>query len=737
MESIVEAKISEQKQMNVLSEITLLTNGSKILLVLCAAAAIAASWFVYRQTIPPVSKAWRILFAALRASAAFLIILMLFEPILSITRKKQEKPIVAVLVDNSASMKLVDAKIDRPEVLQQILTDKLFENADGNYRKILYTFSSELSQEQAADSLEFDGDGTDISRALVALKEELSEQYFASTILITDGANNLGINPGRYVEQYGVPVHTIGIGDPAEQNDVLITNYVTNEVAYAGNPVPVEVYVKSNGFSGERIPVNLTRDNKPLDTKMVTLSGDGLEQKVRLTFTPETEGLFKYDLSFPGLEGELTRANNNKNFYIRVLKSKLNILIISGGPSADLKFLKRTLLLDENIEIENYIEKPNGSFYKRGFINSNIEKYDCIILQDYPRKTSPTVVLNKLNAVLAKGKPVAFMFGQNTDFSKLWRMGEFVPFKTRPVQTREQLIYPEILPQGIYHPLLKVHEDEIENRASWRDLPPVFMNIRQVALKKSATSLATIDLSRSQGVISRNVPLITAFDSGNRKSVAIAAYGLWRWDLLMQEGSRNNENYKTFVQNIVRWLTTVDDSKLVRVKSNKEIYRSGEQIKFTSEVYYENYQPVDGAEVTITLQGNTDAEELTLTSIGGGRYEGSFQVLQGGDYNFTATAHKQGRILGRDNGKFSVEEFSLEFQNTRMDEAMLKRIAQNSGGKYFTPANFSGLRELLNFPQKYITTKNEFEIWNKPAILVFIIVLLGLEWLLRKRKGML
>jgi len=89
-----------------LTEINLHTTGNTVLLIFTALAAIAVSYFVYRRTIPPIATGWRILLIILRSLAIISIVLLLFEPILSITRKKEKEPIVAVLVDNSASMAL-------------------------------------------------------------------------------------------------------------------------------------------------------------------------------------------------------------------------------------------------------------------------------------------------------------------------------------------------------------------------------------------------------------------------------------------------------------------------------------------------------------------------------------------------------------------------------------------------------------------------------------------------------
>lgn len=678
---------------------------------------------------------------ALRAGAVALVILLLFEPILSLTRQKQEKPVVAVLIDRSASMGLVDQKMNRGEVLQNTLENNFFRNPPDDFDLKFYPFSYRLFDELEAvpDSLALNDDGTDIRRGLEDLKEKMAEKYFGAVVLLTDGVNNLGENPVRYAANYGVPIYPIAVGDSCQQKDVLITNYVTNEIVYAGSQIPVDVYLKSSGFPDKRIPVNLVYRNKTFDSRVVTLSDNEFEQKVRLNLTPEKEGLFKYEIKLPRLEGELTYLNNTKAFYVKVLKNRLKVLIVAGGPSADLTFLKRTLIADENIEVTTYTEKFKGQFYEIATLPAVelLSNFDCLILLDYPRRSSKRNGLNRIKSLLAKGKPALFLLGKNVDFEKVGLLEDFTPFAARPVKGRERAVYLDILPMGLHHPALRLSEDEIENREQWRDLPPIFTNLNYVKLPETAQSLAAIDRQRSPTGQARNLPLITTRTSGKRKSVGVLAYGLWRWDLLMWGVGKSNESYRRFLQNTIRWLITQEDSKLVRIASNKEIYRSGEQVKFIAQVYFEDYQPVDGAELTVLLTGGKEPQELSLTNIGEGRYEGSFQVLEGGDYQYSGTAHRQGRVLGRDSGKFSVEEFSLEYENTRMNDELLKSLAAKSGGAYFTSDNFDALKDSLHFQPKYLTINNEWEIWNKTPLLIICISLLSAEWFIRKRKGML
>jgi hypothetical protein len=358
-------------------------------------------------------------------------------------------------------------------------------------------------------------------------------------------------------------------------------------------------------------------------------------------------------------------------------------------------------------------------------------------LLDFPRRTSAPESVAKIKSVLAAGKPLFLIFGKNIDLDKLWQLSDFLPLSARPAKGAERVVYVTLLPQGRHHPIFRLSEDEVENRERWLELPPIFTNLNYAALHPTAQSLAAIDVNRSPDARRHSLPLIIAQTSGKRKSATVLAYGLWRWDLLMSGVGKSSAAYHRFLQNTLRWLVSQEDSKLVRIAANKEVYRSGEEVTFTAQVYFEDFQPVEGAEVAVQVSDINETFELSLKGIGGGRYEGSLEVLQGGDYEFTGAAHLQGRVLGRDEGKFSVEEFNLEFQDTRMNEELLRRIAEESGGAYFTPNDFSGLTERLKFTEKYVVIKNEWEIWNKTPLLIACVVLLSAEWWIRKRKGML
>src|SRR5208337_3137782 len=130
--------------------------------------------------------------------------------------------------------------------------------------------------------------------------------------LVTDGVFTAGKNPLYVAEALGIPVHTIGVGDTAEQKDVLVDRVVANSLAYAEEKVPVEATIRSNGYQNQRVEVTIREGTKVLDRALLTLGGDGFVSTVHLDVVPAEEGTRRYIVEVSHLPGELTEKNNSK-----------------------------------------------------------------------------------------------------------------------------------------------------------------------------------------------------------------------------------------------------------------------------------------------------------------------------------------------------------------------------------------------------------------------------------------
>ncbi|MGH7595928.1 MAG: hypothetical protein ACREOI_06220 [bacterium] len=738
--------------------------------------AIAFTFFIYRTTTPPVTNWLRRGLAVLRTFALALALLLLFEPVLTFGLQRLQKPAVAVLVDRSASMTLADSAIVRAELVRQALSLPWVKDLEKRAEIAGFSFSDSLRR-MNLDTLSlkaFNGDGSDLGGALLATKKMLAERHLAAVIMFTDGAQNMGESPARVAEQFGVPLITVGIGSSQGVRDVQLSDIVTNEIAYAETQLPVEMSISSLGYASRRVRLRIieesagsadtTRQGKAAHEQEIVLPADNTQANVRVNLVPHKLGLNRYVAQIDTLAGELTKANNRRTFYVRVLKNKLKLWIFAGAPSPDYVFLKRALETDKNFQIQGFVQRPDGNFYNTSAAEliaslARIRReetdgsLDGVIMVDFPRRDSNRRLLEALLQQLAKNRrPLFFLNGPGVDLASLWQFRSVLPLAAAPAQTSERLVYlrPELA--GLSHPLTQFSETLEDNRRIWEELPPLFCNLINVQPLAGSQALAATDVRRGDlssgealvrpgqsrsGTADRGLPVMLAQKSAERKTIAIFAYGLWRWHLLMQGVGKTTVAYETLVRSAVRWMVTAEDAKLVRITSNKEIYRGGESIELAAQIYHEDYRPRVGAQVRVQLAGPQFSQEVILQDAGDGLYRATLQVLGGGEYQFRGVAEQNGRKIGEDSGRFTVEPFSLEFLNTRLNEPLLRQMAQATGGAYGNPDSLANF--VARLPLSSISRHETFDfaLWGRTPVLLVLLLVLGVEWFVRKRQGML
>lgn len=226
----------------------------------------------------------------------------------------------------------------------------------------------------------------------------------------------------------------------------------------------------------------------------------------------------------------------------------------------------------------------------------------------------------------------------------------------------------------------------------------------------------------------------------------VAGYGIFRWQLLAEgprelRGEQSAGVLDEFIASSMRWLGTVDDERRVRIATTKQLYNLGEPVRFHAQVYDDNFDPIGDATVSVAIEGPGDPRSLTLAASGNGRYEGTLTELPSGDYSFSGRATRGGREIGRDAGRFVVGEIGLEFLQPSMNAELLRELAKRTGGRFYT-ARESGtlvddIRAGSGFTPRSVETEREFALWSSPWVLAAAILAFVLEWIIRKRSGML
>ncbi len=701
---------------------------SPLLLVACLFAAAGLTWWTYGRSVPRVTPGRRAVLMALRGAALFIVLLLLFEPVLRQIEATEEPPVLAVLVDGSQSLGREDGTGEGASAARAALGQ--IPEVDGDMR--FYAFAAETTPLESRDSVAFDGVRTDIAGALRRVEDDLDGQNLSGVLLISDGRYNTGRNPLYLAERYDVPIYTAVVGDTTRQRDVLVARVTTNEIAYAGVELPVQVAVRTDGFGGERATVSLFESGQRLASQSVTLPESGVEATVDLSFTPETEGLHRYTVAVTRFDGEVTHGNNTESVAVRVLSNKRRVLVLAAAPSPDLSALRQVLATDPNLEVVSRTQRAPGTFYE-GRLPA-LDDLDAIVLAGWPGRAADRSTTQRVAEAAEQGIPLLFLLSRQTDFPSLRStFGDALPAIPEVVRTTftEATLVPTA--PGALHPVFQIPTvpPGLLDR-----LPPVAMNDSRWLAAPDARVLATV---RVRG-IPLDDPLLLVRQRGRSRSAALLAAGTWRWQNVPADLDAVEDFYPGLVENLLRWLTTREDDRPVRVRPVQSLFGEGEAVQFTGQVYDESLAPIPDASVQVRITATDGTTSpYTMRAIGNGRYTLDAGTLPEGDYTFRAEAERSGVALGDDRGAFAVGALALEFRDTQADAALMRGLARRSGGTVIDPAELSKLPARLaanGFGPRIVEEEHETELWHLAWLLGLVITLLAVEWVLRKRSGM-
>ncbi len=736
--------------MTQIKSISVISQGSFLLFAFLLFLSVAAIIFMYKSTIPPVASWRKFLLATVRFCALLAIIGIVFSPVLKVSYEDQQKPNLAIVIDTSSSMNnslLSDREQSQDDnlqphsiinALQSADIQALTQSIDLNY----YQFDRVIQSitENDLPVLVFEGEGTDISSVLRTVIDR-PEENTLGIVLITDGMYNIGENPAYIASLSNTPVFPVLIGDSTPKKDVLITDIQMNEITYTDEEIPITVTVQSSGYEGRSAAVQLfSADNELLDSGTIFLGSDFQEQTIVFHYTPKLAGVQTLHVSVPSFENEVSVENNNQDIHSKVLESKLEILITAGRPSLDFSFMKRSLESVDDFTVTSLVLKPEGSYLENtAEILNSIHTFHLFIFIDFPAEQSSDALVQALRSEIAeKNKPVLYMSGPSLSPVQLQNIADMIAVRNLAQQGNEIETFLKLSEDAFNHPVFQISDDLNTNRIIWSTLPPIYTPGMIPIPFNDAEIMANVDIVRASASSSASTtPLMFLRKVEERKSLFLNIYTMWRWKLMLLRDSEKRDFYDIFLMNCVQWLINSDDNKQVSVATNKEFYRNGESITVSAQVYTPNYEPVDNAEVQISVKKAESEFSRILLSTGNGHYSSSLTILEPGNYTLSASALLDDRIIGSDATDFFIDNFNIEQLKTTSDSLLLAQVAAQSGGALLKTDKLSKLTEYLDTSPIVMLKTITLQIWNTAWLLVVIVFLLCLEWFLRKRMGML
>ena len=769
--------------------------------------------FVYLRVARPIDPRYRFLLVVLRVVAASILLGCLLAPVV-IEKKDVTPPMhLSILVDTSRSMQLVDTprhetSESRLSQVNQLLFNvprQFLQALQDRFEVHLYPFNTGLHQsvlfvqndESPMPMLEPEGALTDIGAAIREAAAAWKGQQTAGIVLITDGAHNSGQFPLEKIAALEVPIYPIGVGSVEPPKDIQIQRVDYTPIAYTNHESTVRVSVTQTGYTGKTTRLSLREaDSKRfIDDATLTFepqqdtnsTSDRTKQVVELKLTPQTEGNFQYTVVLPTLDGELTAANNQKTFSVKVVKAKLSVFYLEGKPRWDYAFLKRALERDPDIEatcailsrnrleqalVGTALNRLDGYYPQTTPVSetprfpetlAELSKYDVLILGDLEaEQLTETQQRAIIDFVEVQGKPIIFLPSRNmlginglgnTELAQLLPID--IPKNGCRVEDTEFTVH--LTQSGVFHPMLQLGETQSiqtkqiaaldRNSATlWQNMPALSRSFNGFRLRGGATVLMENGKGR---------PILVLQRTGLGKSLLIAAEGFWNWDFGVRtfKDTRYHTIYPRFWAQVLRWMATNTDDKNVYLTTDASTYTIGDTATVTAYLYSETYQPQAGATVqievvppdgsTFQLQIHAATEntseapsEQGTTADMDNLYTAQFALLQKGNYRIRAIGRSGNLRLGEDRTDIYVHPQLAELETPQLNENLLKQLASQTGGAYFTIADAELVPENIVDVQNSIFVDAERELWAHPLILITVVGLLGTEWFLRKRIGL-
>ena len=680
----------------------------------------------YKITIPPISKRLKLILIVTRTAALLIILILIFEPRIILNFSHSVKPTNFIFVDNSNSIAVKDSAA-RSSLIKSAVLD-INKNVDGKNNIYLFSNSVKSISADSLTELNFSGTLTNLGNIFSFISK--SNVHTSTVTIISDGIINDGTNPYYSAENIDIPIFTIGVGDTSNFSDMEIKNISYNKFIYANEPTVIQVTIFNNGLSGKTANISFFENNKFATAKNFAANKDGINN-IDFFYTPKFSGQTKLTFKIDKMDNEENTANNKKSVFVNILKNKLNILLISGNPSADYSFVKQSLKTDPKLKINEIVQISNNKILNSNNIDSYIDSSNILYLIGFPTSNTPNNILNKIiSVIINKNKSFFFLLSANTDLNKLRKIQNRLPF----------LFFRQT--SGIISAQPNTNSDETGllknngefNPALWNSLPPISISSTDFRAKSGAFVLSRVTVNNQV----LPYPLITADNLSRSNSIAVLGYNIWRWKLQANEPQKNI--FDSFILNSVKWLNNTSHKNLFFLKADKNIFELGEQINITAQLYDQTFAPIDNAEITTEVNTAGGKFSIDFSSIGNGIYSGKINQLPIGVYNFIASAKVNGKIINKAKIKIRVESSNLERYNTRMNKELLKLISKTSSGKYFGISQYKGIIEDINkfnsANQKEVHITKTYYIFSSEWMLAVVIFLFGLEWFLRKRAGL-
>ena len=701
----------------------------------------------------------RVVLTSLRLLALAVVLFCLFRPTLVVRAAVDQQNVVAVVLDDSRSMQIPDqnTKARAEFIRSQFGPDgALFKSLSDKFLVREFRFSSTAGRLGSAQDMKFEGVQTKLGPALTSAREELAGLPVAGIILVSDGADTTDASIadallGLKAEK--LPVFTVGVGSEKLPKDIQIDRVSTPRTVLKNASMLLDVIVRQTGYPGKTVTVDVEDEGRIVGSEKVELPSDGSPATVRIRAKASEPGprLFKFKVA--PQDGEVVTQNNARESIIGVRDETERILYFEGEPRWEFKFLNRAVADDKNLlnvslqrtadnkymrirgeadEIVGGFPKTREDLFKyRGLIIGSVEAGlftgdQLQMIADFvDRRGGGLLVLGGPRSLAEGGyggTPVAdalpLVIDPRTRASDPAPIARLKVSPTRAGQT---------------HAATQLAATALASVARWNELPLVSSVNAPLSAKPGATILLNgTDPSGRARIVLASQPY------GKGKAIALTVQDTWNWQMDASI-TVEDQTHENFWRQMLRWLVDGVPS-VVDVHTSTDRVDPGEAVTVDATVVDPQFVELNDATVVAQVSrpdGTSESVPLQWTGERDGHYRGTFVSTKAGAYEVAVDATRAGgQTVGSSTAYVRAVPSEVEYFDPTMHPQPLKRIAEDTGGRFYTADTAQSLAEDVRVAGRGVTAVEERELWNMPIVLITLLGLVCAEWGYRRVVGL-
>ena len=740
-----------------------------IVLILTAAIGLA---FLIRSRLSqaaPVMRSWRAwVIWSLQTLLAALILMLLWQPAITVAELKPQQNIIAVLVDDSRSMAISENGSTRQAQAVQALQNGVLDSLNKSFQTRLYRVDDVPARIDALKDLQPNAPSTRIGDSLKQLSEETSDLPIGAVVLLSDGGDNTGglsADSISALRARHIPVHTVGFGKERAGHDVELDDAVVAPRALAGSRIAAKVTLHQRGYAGSKINLTVqdvsTGPSRLLAARTVTLGADGNLQTETLMFNIGGAGARMLQIAAALLPGEENTANNTLTRVVNVGSEGRRILYMEGEPRWEYKFIRQAEEDDRMVHIVSIDRTTENKIYRQGVADSkelpdgfpsrpeDLFVYQALIIGSveagYFTPNQQEIIREFVDR---RGGGLLFLGGQFALADGGWNASHLLDLMPTTLPTQGETFHreadprngtthttAELAPAGVDSIITRLVDDPIANAARWKTLP-YLMDYEDPGKEKPGAAVLAYMITPE----GRKLNLLTTENFGRGRTAIMATGGSWRWQMSSPLGDTAHD---LFWQQLLRWLVS-DTPGHVAASVPAQMLLDNGTVNLTADVRDQQYNPAPDAKVEAHILGPSGVSalvEMTPVPDSPGQFQATWSAPKTGAYLTEVTAQRADaatgtvKELGRDVLTFQRMDGVAENFHTEQNRELLERLATQTGGQYWKPTDLGKLAAAIPFSEAGVTMRETRDLWDLPLVFLVLVLLRFSEWWLRRKWG--